>query len=335
MENYERKTLTTKRSFKYRYYVSPRDEPGNLPVLFFIHGFPDSAHLWKDVVAQLTDLPTKIVIPDTLGYGGTDKPTEVSCYVNKGQADDLAEIIHNELDGNRSAIIIGHDWGSALAQRTYLHHPNLFSGVVLLNVAYSPPSDKPLDLAALNAFTEKTYGYPRFAYWEFFSSPDAAETINHNLELMWEILHGDAEDWMQRMFCTRGAMRAYLTTNTERVPLRTYARDPKWKDEFIKQFQPDKFYGALQTAKAGLSNIHYEADKSIPKERFVIKVPVMFISCTEDVICRHDLIEIPKKAGLLPDLEEHSIESGHWVPMEQPGEVAKYIKNFVLKRFSE
>ncbi|KAK5045555.1 hypothetical protein LTR84_009173 [Exophiala bonariae] len=331
MDKFQRKTLKTKRSFTYTYYVSPHgDSSKSIPTLFFIHGWPDGAHLWKDVVAQLSDLPNRIIIPDTLGYVGTDKPADTEAYNQKGQADDLSEILIKE--GAQKSIIIGHDWGSSIAQRTYLHHPELFSAVILLNVAYLPPNPEPFDLDQTNAFTEKIYGYPQLAYWELFGSEEGAKIIESNLESMWEVLHGDSEDWMKKMFCTKGAMKKYLTGD-EHVPLKSYAQEPRWKDEFLSQFRRDGFDGPLRMYKAAISRAHQESDKLIPKERLVISVPVLFIGCTGDFVCRHDLIEIPKKVGLLPDLEEQSIESGHWVPMEQPGQVAKHIRNFLTKRF--
>jgi len=331
MDRFNRETLKTKRGFNYTYYVSPTGESSkSTPALFFIHGFPDSAHLWKDVVAHLAGIPNKIIIPDTLGYAGTDKPTDTAAYNHKGQADDLAEILQAEQP--QSSIVIGHDWGSAIAQRVYLHHPELFSAVILLNVAYLPPADQPFDLNTVNDFTTKIFGYPQFAYWELFSAEDGAEIIDGNLESMWEVLHGESGDWMKKMFCVKGGMKAYLKGD-EHVPLKAYGKEPRWKDAFHKQFQRDGFDGPLRMYKAAVSNFHFESDKLIPKERLVIKDPVLFIGCTGDFVCRHDMIEIPKKAGLLPDLEEQSIESGHWVPMEKPDEVAKHIKNFVAKRF--
>jgi soluble epoxide hydrolase/lipid-phosphate phosphatase len=75
--------------------------------LLFIHGFPDSAHIWSGVVATLCDLPNKIIIPDCLGYVGTDKPEDPSLYAYKDQADDLVDLLGNE--NAESTTIIGHD----------------------------------------------------------------------------------------------------------------------------------------------------------------------------------------------------------------------------------
>lgn len=330
MDAYEKKTFKTSRSLTYTYYVSDGQATESTPALFFVHGWPDSAHLWRDVVARLSDLPNKILIPDTLGYAGSDKPTDTALYSVKGQADDMAEIIRAERA--ERTIIIGHDWGSSISQRTYLHHPELFSAVVLLNVAYIPPREEPFELARVNAMTAKIYGNPLFAYWEFFSAEDAAKVTDANLEKMYEVIHGDSENWAVKMFCTPGAVRKYLTGD-DRVPLRPYAQDPKWKDAFLEQFRRDGFDGPYRMYKAAVADIHRKSDGSIPKENYKIQVPVLYVGCTGDPVCRHDMIELPKKAGLLPDLEQQSIVSGHWCPMEKPDEVAKHIKNFVTKRF--
>jgi pimeloyl-ACP methyl ester carboxylesterase len=253
MDVFKRKTIVTERSLKYTYFVSPYGESSKEhPALFFIHGFPDSARLWAEVVAKLGGLPNQIIVPDCLGYEGSDKPKDTKLYAYKDQADDLAEILKAEKA--QFTIIIGHDWGSVVAQRTYLHKRELFSGVILLNTAYMLPSDQPFDLAAVNELTNQAWGYPQFAYWEFFMAPDASEIIEGNLERMWQVLHGDVQDWMKTLWCAPGAMRAFLLGN-EDVPLKAYAQKLEWKDHFLQQFRADGFESALQMYKATVSNV--------------------------------------------------------------------------------
>ncbi|KAF7549511.1 hypothetical protein G7Z17_g6331 [Cylindrodendrum hubeiense] len=329
MESYQRKALVTQRSLKYTYFVSASGKATEqYPALFFIHGFPDSAHLWSGVIAALGDLPNKIIIPDCLGYGDTDKSTDTNLYAYKDQADDLADILKNE--DVKFAIIIGHDWGSALAQRTYLYKRNLFSGVVLLNTGYMVPSDQPFDLAAVNELTQKTLGYPQFAYWEFFTAPDAAEIIDGNLDRMWQVLHGDAEEWMQRLFCVPNAMRQFLLSDEE-IPLKEYAGQMEWKDKFIQQFKADGFASALQMYKATALNIQAMSDSTIPKDSLAIDVPILFFICTKDAVCVPEMMAPAKDQGLVPYLKEVLIESAHWSPMEKPEEIAAYIKDFVIE----
>jgi soluble epoxide hydrolase/lipid-phosphate phosphatase len=296
--------------------------------LLFLHGFPDSAHLWADVLKRLADLPNRIIVPDCLGYAGTDKPTDTSLYAYKDQAEDIADILNNE--NVDETIIIGHDWGSVLAQRTYLHQSHRLSGVVLLNIGYMVPSSEPFDLAVFNANTEKIDGYPRFSYWVFLTAPDAPEIIERNLERMWQVLHGDVEGWMKKIFCAPDAMRNFLL-GADQVPLKEYAQQPAWKDQFIRQFaRPGEITSALQSYKAVIQIIQHRSDATIPESDLAIKVPMLFICCTEDAVCKPELMEAAKDRNLVPHLKEVTIEAGHWSPMEEPDEIAWHVRNFLV-----
>lgn len=82
MENCYRKELVSRRSLKYTYYVIFSGESTEQnPALLFLHGFPDSARLWVDVVTKLHDLTNKIIIPDCLGYGDTNKPHDRNVHL--------------------------------------------------------------------------------------------------------------------------------------------------------------------------------------------------------------------------------------------------------------
>ncbi|OAL53570.1 epoxide hydrolase [Pyrenochaeta sp. DS3sAY3a] len=334
MDGFEQKTLLTQRSLKYTYYISPpKPSPQSHPALLFLHGFPDSAHLWSAVLSHLTHLPNRLIIPDCLGYAGTDKPADTSLYAYSGQAQDLIDIL--DAEDVATSIIIGHDWGSALAQRTYLHHPERFSGVVLLNTAYMVPSPQRFDLGAVNEATTRTLGYPQFAYWEFFLAPDAASIIDANLERMWAVLHGQGEDWMKKLFCVRGAMRAFML-GEEEVPLKSYAVDSAsaWKQHFMADFGTSGFAPALQMYKAMAENVQFDSDATIPRENLKINVPLLFVVCSQDAVCAREMMDQAKSEGLVPDLKEVSVECAHWSPMEKPEEVAGHIGDFVRERFS-
>ncbi|GAB7352389.1 hypothetical protein MBLNU459_g2822t1 [Dothideomycetes sp. NU459] len=328
MDGFQQKIFTTRRAFKYTYYVSKSGGDNDQhPALLFVHGFPDSAHLWSAVVAKLSDLPNKLIIPDCLGYAGTDKPEDTASYSYSHQANDLMDILDNE--GARRTIIIGHDWGSVLAQRTYLHNRDRFDGVVLVNAGYMVPSSEPFDLASVNELTAKIFGYPMYAYWELFTAPDGAKIINENLERMWQVLHGDASDWMRKMFCVPDAMREFLLGD-EDVPLAPYASQYGWKDKFMQDFKADGFAPALQMYKATASNIQASSDSTLLQHSLVIEVPLLFLICTRDAVCLPAVMDPAKQQGLVPHLKEAVIDSAHWSPMEKPDEIATHIRAFVV-----
>lgn len=288
--------------------------------------------MWNDIIAKLSHLPYRIIAPDLLGYDGTAKPTDPRQYAYSLQAKDLSEILLGE--SISSVIVVGHDWGSAMTQRFYLHYPEMVAGLVLLNVAYNVPNpSQKFDLDVVNQLTEKVFGYPIFAYWEFFTAEDGPALLAANLDRVYEVLHGDSKDWMRAQFCTRGALREYLTGQVESVPLKKYALEERYRKHFVDRFERDGFEAPVCWYKATKDNVQAEDDAKIPPERYSLDVPVLFIGATGDAVCRIDAMEDAKSRGLVPDLEEKVIESGHWSPMEKPEEIAAHVKDFLARRF--
>lgn len=333
MDGYQAKTIVTRRSLKYTYFVSSKGESTKeQPALLFLHGFPDSAHLWAAIVAHLADLPNKIIIPDCLGYAGTDKPVDTALYAYDGQSDDIADILEQEKSAFN--VVIGHDWGSALAQRAYLHKRSLFCGVVLLNTAYMVPSDASFDLAAINKFTEETFGFPQFSYWDFFLSPDCSNLVNNHKEKMWQALHGDVDEWMKRLFCVPDAMRNFLTDGKD-VPLKEYAKKDLWRDEFLKRYSTEDFGTSLQMYKATAYSIQQASDTELSKGDVTISDPLLYVYCSQDAVCMREMMIPAKEQGLVPHLKEVVVDCGHWSPMEKPGEISQHIRDFLIESYSK
>jgi soluble epoxide hydrolase/lipid-phosphate phosphatase len=108
MEKLERKTLTTTRSLQYTYYVSPPSNT-NLPTVLLLHGWPDDAHMWSDLINNhLLPAGYGVLAPDCLGYSGTSKPTTTSSYNSEGMSADLCEIL--DAEHLPKVISLGHDW---------------------------------------------------------------------------------------------------------------------------------------------------------------------------------------------------------------------------------
>ncbi|KAK7706423.1 hypothetical protein SLS57_009657 [Botryosphaeria dothidea] len=335
MDNFTRKTFTTSRSLKYAYYDSAPAKPlaANKPTLFFIHGFPDDARLWKDVFPHLSSLPHRIIAIDQLGYGESSKPDSTALYNSRAVSADIAELLAAEQTSQ--IVAIGHDWGSSVAQRLWLWHPALVAGVAMLNVAYIPPVTTPFDLHALNAHTEQATGFPRYAYWELFADDDGAQALlDARLESLWCVVHGAREHWMRDMFCVRGAMRRFLEEDG-RVELKPHARPGAgWKEEWFKTIRENGGVGAqLHSYKALAHNHHYEVEKNLPEERAPITVPTFFLGCERDEVALPAFIEPSRAAGLLPDLTVKVIDSGHWCTMEKPDEVGQALYGFLSERF--
>ena len=85
---------------------------GKGPLIVMIHGFPDYWYTWRDQMEALSD-SYQVVAIDQRGYNLSDKPKGVENY-------DMS--LARERCGCRDqgrrrdkAIIVGHDWGGAVA----------------------------------------------------------------------------------------------------------------------------------------------------------------------------------------------------------------------------
>lgn len=354
MERLTRKTFTTSRALTYTYYdTQPATPPPattapsaargahrfsdngvyTKPPILFLHGFPDSAFLWSRIIPALRPLGHRMIAPDLLGFGGTSKPADPAMYTSDLMAADLAELLAGE--GVAQAVVVGHDWGAFLAQRMWLWRgPALVVGLVLVNVAYMPPDrESPFSLEYLNFALEEATGHARYAYWEYFTEPDAPELTRDRLESFWTALHGNRNNWLRDIFCTRGAVREYLEAD-RRVELREYAREGNgWREEYMARMGECGFAAPFNWYKVYVLNLNWEKERHIRGERLTIRAPTLFIACSRDDICLPSFIEPPRQAGLLPELEIRQIDSTHWCTMEKPAEVAQALYSWLGERW--
>jgi pimeloyl-ACP methyl ester carboxylesterase len=88
------------------------DEGSGSPVLL-LHGFPDSADLWRYTVPALAVAGHRVIAPDLRGYGETSRPAEKDAYNLLTIAGDVIALLDDL--GIERAAVVGHDWGAALA----------------------------------------------------------------------------------------------------------------------------------------------------------------------------------------------------------------------------
>ncbi|NCC36635.1 MAG: alpha/beta hydrolase [Chloroflexia bacterium] len=104
---------------------------GQGPLVLFLHGFPEFWYSWRHQLAALADQFT-VVAPDQRGYHQTDKPSwgyEIDVLV----ADVVALI---EALGHHQALLVGHDWGGAVAWATAMNYPHRVRRLAILNTPH-------------------------------------------------------------------------------------------------------------------------------------------------------------------------------------------------------
>lgn len=102
-------TVATLSGFNYTAHYQHPTNP-KLPYITFIHGFPSSAYDWRHQVEFFQDKGYGVIAPDTLGYGQTDRPTDVNDYKVKTIADSIMEVV-DKIAGKEAKVHgVGHDW---------------------------------------------------------------------------------------------------------------------------------------------------------------------------------------------------------------------------------
>jgi len=106
---------------------------GSGPLVVFIHGFPDYWYTWRDQMSALEDTFTVAAI-DQRGYNLSDQPKGVDQYRMPNLVADVAAVI--EAEGEPSAIVVGHDWGGAVAWNVAMTRPELVNRLIILNLPH-------------------------------------------------------------------------------------------------------------------------------------------------------------------------------------------------------
>jgi pimeloyl-ACP methyl ester carboxylesterase len=110
------------------------DVTGSGRPVVLLHGFPDSARLWRNQVPALAGAGFQVIVPDLRGYGRSDKPAEVEAYAMPLLAMDVLGVL--DAVGAERAHVVGHDWGAALAWVLAAIAPDRVDHLVAISVGH-------------------------------------------------------------------------------------------------------------------------------------------------------------------------------------------------------
>lgn len=123
--------------------------------LLLLHGVPGSARAWEPVVERLD--AGRVIVPDLLGFGGSDDATDVHA---EAQAEAVADLLDRL--GVPRATVVTHDFGGPVALRLIEQRPELVDGLLL---------------AATNAFGDTPIPFPLSSIFWPLVGPAAARAI--------------------------------------------------------------------------------------------------------------------------------------------------------------
>ncbi len=106
----------------------------NAPLVILLHGFPEFWYGWRNQLPYLAEQGFCVWAPDQRGYNISDKPRGLRAYNLDELAADVLGLI--EASGREQVILVGHDWGAAVAWFTALKYPQRLAKLVILNAPH-------------------------------------------------------------------------------------------------------------------------------------------------------------------------------------------------------
>ncbi len=147
---------------------------GNGPLVVMIHGFPDFWYTWRRQMPALAN-DFQVVAIDQRGYNLSDRPEGVENYsMDKLMSDVRAVIRHFNQE---KAVIVGHDWGGAVAWSLAMAQPECVDRLIILNLPH--PNGLRRELA------DNPQQRANSAYARHFQEPDAAQQLTAEMLATW------------------------------------------------------------------------------------------------------------------------------------------------------
>lgn len=122
-------------------YVDEGPRDGKPIVL--LHGMPTSSWLYRNIIPLLAEQGLRVISPDMLGFGASDKPTDLSQYAFGLQAERLVALMRS-LGIERWTQVV-HDLGGPWTWELADKHPDVLNGLVIMNTTayqdgFTPPA---------------------------------------------------------------------------------------------------------------------------------------------------------------------------------------------------
>jgi haloalkane dehalogenase len=259
-------------------------ESGSGTPFVFLHGNPSSSHLWRAILPRVG--PGRLLAPDLIGMGLSGKPDIGYAF------DDHARYLDEwfEVLGLDRVVLVGHDWGGALAFDWAARHPERVLGIAFLESIVKPMG------------------------WDELS-PQARARSEGIRSAEGEALYLDQDLLIRQAFSgavltpvSEQDLAAYLApypTRESRLPLLAWARQMPLGGE------PAGLVARIEEYDAWLA-----ASPQVPKLMMTFDgSPTLLSAATADWCARH-----------IASLEViHCGKAGHHAPEDRPAEIAAAI----------
>jgi len=133
--------------------------PQDGEAVLLLHGEPSWSFLYRRMIPVLLEAGLRVIAPDLVGFGRSDKPAAPSDYSYARHVEWMRAAVLDEL-GLTGITLVGQDWGGLIGLRLVAEHPDRFARVVVANTGL-PTGDSPMSDAFL-AWQRFAQSSPRF-----------------------------------------------------------------------------------------------------------------------------------------------------------------------------
>lgn len=269
--------------------------PLGAPVLVFLHGFPEAAFVWDEVMLSLADR-YRCVAPHLRGYERSSKPPQVEAYRAKHLVQDIGALISSL--GAPIAALVAHDWGGAVAWNLAVQQPQLIERLAIVN--------SPHPGTFLRELQHNPAQQAASAYMNFLCRPDAEALLAENdFARLWPFFTGmNGAAWLTEAVKQqyREVWQAGLTG-----PLNYYRASP------MRPPTPDD---------PAAMKLQFTA------EQVTVHVPTLVLWGEDDTALPPALVD--GLEDFVPALQLRRVPGAtHWIVHEQPGLVSRALRDFV------
>jgi len=100
-------------------------------VVLLLHGEPTWCYLYRHIIPILTKAGKRVIAPDLIGFGKSDKLTNKEDYTYANHIMWVSQLFdHLRLD---NVVLFAQDWGGLIGLRILAENPEKFSGLVVSN----------------------------------------------------------------------------------------------------------------------------------------------------------------------------------------------------------
>ena len=343
-------------------------EGGGRPGLMLLHGFPELAYSWRNVMVPLAEAGYHVLAPDLRGFGRTtgwdaDYDGDLFSFRRLNVVRDVLGLVY--AFGYRSLPVIGHDYGSPVAALCAVVRPDVFTSVALMSAPFGGTGSLPFDTANNPPprpssqgpnLSEELAGLPRprKQYSRYYTTREANENMWRASQGLHAFIRGyyhyKSADWTDnkpfrlasRTVAEMAKMPTYYIMDLADGMAETVAKNmPSAAQIAANTWLPDNAlevyveeYG--RTGFQGGLNLYRSGGIGAPERQLfagrTIDQPSLFIAGASDwgAFQNPGALERMQNEACTDMRAVHLVDgAGHWVQQEQPEETSRILIEFL------